>query len=153
MSWRFRKHFKILRNIHLNVGKKGINSVTLGRGWFTTNVNRKGIKQNFSARGTGLSYQSKRVPFATRTPRITRWCCPNCFDFNPWETSTCAKCGLDNVSQIEAIKQRAIQDRATRDSLTVVGVIFTVIVAVVGLCGFFSYIGRTNTSSNSSSLQ
>jgi energy-converting hydrogenase Eha subunit A len=63
MGWRFRKSFKILPGIRLNLGKKGFTSIGIGRGPFTTNVNKDGVRNSLSAPGTGLSYQTKRTSF------------------------------------------------------------------------------------------
>jgi hypothetical protein len=64
MAWRFRKSFKILPGIRLNIGKKGISSLTGGKRGITTTVSRKGIFQNVGIVGTGLSHRGRigRVP-------------------------------------------------------------------------------------------
>lgn len=44
----------------MNLGKKGISGVTVGRGgWFSANIGKKGIKNNLNVPGTGISYQTK----------------------------------------------------------------------------------------------
>lgn len=64
MGWRFRKTFKLFPGVRLNVGKKGINSVTVGkRGLFSTNVNNDGVRHTASVSGTGISYQTNRSGF------------------------------------------------------------------------------------------
>lgn len=64
MGFRFRKRIRIAPGIHLNLGKKGINSVSLGAGPFTTNVNKEGVKHTAGLHGSGLSYETKRSPWA-----------------------------------------------------------------------------------------
>ncbi len=59
MGWRFRKSFKVFPGVRLNIGKKGITSATFGKGWFSTNVSKRGVYQNFNVPGTGISYRSK----------------------------------------------------------------------------------------------
>lgn len=61
MGFRFRKSIKILPGVRLNIGKKGINSTTIGKGWTSTNVGRNGISQNFNLPGTGISYRTKVI--------------------------------------------------------------------------------------------
>jgi hypothetical protein len=76
MGWRFRKSFKILPGIRLNVGKKGPTSVSVGKGIFTTNINPKGVRQNIHVPGTGATYQTNRTPFAqtgVSPARATPW--------------------------------------------------------------------------------
>ena len=57
MGWRFRKKIG-----PLNITKNGISSISLGRRGFTVNINEKGTRTTFGLPGTGLSYQTKRVP-------------------------------------------------------------------------------------------
>lgn len=60
MGFRFRKRIKIIPGVWLNLGKKGINSMSVGAGPFTSNINRDGIKHTTGLHGTGLSYETKR---------------------------------------------------------------------------------------------
>ncbi len=70
MGWRFRKSFKIFPGVRLNLGKKGITSATVGRGgWFSTNLSKRGIRQNINVPGTGVTYQSPHVPFSSDAPQ------------------------------------------------------------------------------------
>jgi len=59
MGWRFRKSFKILPGIRINIGKRGISGATLGKRGFTTSIGKQGVFQNLGLAGTGLSYRSK----------------------------------------------------------------------------------------------
>lgn len=60
MGFRFRQRIKIFPGVYINIGKKGITSTSLKAGWFTTNINAKGVKNTVGAHGTGLSYETKR---------------------------------------------------------------------------------------------
>jgi TPR repeat protein len=53
MSWRFRKTFKLLPGVKLNLTRHGL-SATLGAAPFSLNVGPRGIYRNVSVPGTGL---------------------------------------------------------------------------------------------------
>jgi hypothetical protein len=53
MSWRFRKTFKVLPGIKLNLTARGL-SATLGAAPFSVNVGPRGIYRNVSIPGTGI---------------------------------------------------------------------------------------------------
>lgn len=59
MGWRFRKVFKILPGVRLNIGKKGISGVTLGPRGLSTSVGKRGVHQNVGVPGTGISFRQK----------------------------------------------------------------------------------------------
>lgn len=56
MGFRIRRSIKIAPGVKLNVGKKGINSVSIGGHGFTKNIGRNGTRTTVSAKGTGISY-------------------------------------------------------------------------------------------------
>ena len=58
MGFNFRKSFKIAPGVRLNVGKKGISSVSVGGKGARVSVGKKGTRTTISAPGTGLSYSS-----------------------------------------------------------------------------------------------
>jgi hypothetical protein len=60
MGFRFRKKIKIAPGVAINIGKKGVNSVSLGGKGFTSNVNANGVKNTIGIPGSGLSYETKR---------------------------------------------------------------------------------------------
>lgn len=60
MGFRFRQRIKVLPGVYINLGKKGINSTSVRAGWFTSNINKDGVKNTIGAHGTGLSYETKR---------------------------------------------------------------------------------------------
>jgi Protein of unknown function (DUF4236) len=63
MPFRYRRSIKIAPGVRLNVGKQGINSVSVGRRGMTTNIGSKGTRMTLGIPGTGLSYYTRRVPF------------------------------------------------------------------------------------------
>lgn len=58
MGLNFRKSFKVAPGVRLNVGKKGISSVSVGGKGARVSVGKKGTRTTVSAPGTGLSYSS-----------------------------------------------------------------------------------------------
>ena len=58
MGLNFRKSFKIASGVRLNVGKKGISSVSVGGKGARMSVGRKGTRTTVGIPGTGLSYSS-----------------------------------------------------------------------------------------------
>lgn len=66
MGWRFRKSVRIARGVRVNIGKRGVTSVSLGGRYSRVNVSRRGVRQSFSLPGTGLSY-SRRIGGAAAT--------------------------------------------------------------------------------------
>ena len=61
MGLNFRKSFKIAPGVRLNVGKKGISSVSVGGKGARVSVGKKGTRTTISAPGTGLSYSSYKT--------------------------------------------------------------------------------------------
>jgi hypothetical protein len=59
MAFRFRKSFKILPGVRLNVGSKGISSVSIGKRGASVSVGKSGTYVNAGIPGTGLSYREK----------------------------------------------------------------------------------------------
>lgn len=58
MGFNFRKSFKIAPGLRLNVGKKGISSVSIGGKGARVNVSKNGTRTTVGIPGTGLSYSS-----------------------------------------------------------------------------------------------
>lgn len=56
MGLRFRKSIKILPGVKVNISKKGISSIGLGKSGASINLNKKGIRTNIGIPGTGISY-------------------------------------------------------------------------------------------------
>ena len=55
MGFRFRKSFKILPGVRMNVGRTGT-SFSIGGKGLTTNISDKGIRNTIGIPGTGISY-------------------------------------------------------------------------------------------------
>jgi hypothetical protein len=60
MGFRFRKRIRLAKGIYINLSKKG-GSLSVGGRGATMNVSKRGVRDTFSAPGTGISYQTKRV--------------------------------------------------------------------------------------------
>lgn len=60
MGINYRKRIKIAPGIRLNVSKKGISSVSIGKRGASVNLNKQGSQATFGIPGTGISYQTKR---------------------------------------------------------------------------------------------
>jgi hypothetical protein len=58
MSWRFRKTFKVLPGVKLNLTRHGL-STTLGASPFSINLGPKGVYGNFTIPGTGLTNRQR----------------------------------------------------------------------------------------------
>ncbi|MGQ1413976.1 DUF4236 domain-containing protein [Acinetobacter baumannii] len=58
MGFNFRKSFKIAPGLRLNVGKKGISSVSIGGKGARVNLSKKGTRTTVGISGTGLSYSN-----------------------------------------------------------------------------------------------
>lgn len=56
MGFNFRKSIKIAPGIRLNIGKKGISSVSFGGKGARVSVSKKGTRTSVGVPGTGLSY-------------------------------------------------------------------------------------------------
>ena len=60
MGFKLRKSLKVLPGVKLNLSKKGISSVSIGRRGAVVNINKKGVQTTLGIPGTGISYKSKR---------------------------------------------------------------------------------------------
>ena len=67
MALRFRRSIKIAPGVKMNVGKRGINSFSVGRFTF----GRRGLYFNFGIPGTGLSYRTKLFGGKKKTAAAT----------------------------------------------------------------------------------
>ncbi len=68
MGFRFRKSFKIAPGVRVNVGKKGVSSLSVGRPGANINIGKRGSRANIGIPGTGLSYST---PITNRTNTTT----------------------------------------------------------------------------------
>src|ERR1022692_2314160 len=69
MSWRFRKTFRVLPGVKLNLTARGL-SATLGASPFSVNVGPRGVYQNVSIPGTGI-WDRQRRDFPSSQPSRT----------------------------------------------------------------------------------
>ena len=60
MGFRFRKQVGIFKGAKLNITKKGISSLSLGKKGATVNMGRQGVSQTIGIPGTGLSYRTDK---------------------------------------------------------------------------------------------
>ena len=60
MGLNFRKSLKIVPGVKLNIGKKGISSVSLGAKGASVNIGRKGVRSTLSIPKTGISYTNTK---------------------------------------------------------------------------------------------
>lgn len=58
MGFRFRKSIKLAPGVKLNIGKKGVSSLSVGKNGARVNISKKGTKSTVGLPGTGLSYSS-----------------------------------------------------------------------------------------------
>jgi len=69
MSWRFRKSFKVIPGIRINLSNRGF-STTFGVAPFSVNVGPNGVHGNLSIPGTGLSNRV-RLDLLKPTPDVS----------------------------------------------------------------------------------
>jgi len=67
MGFNFRKSLKIAPGVKLNITKKGISSLSLGKNGARVNIGKKGVKTTVGIPGSGLSY-SKHVSYNKPPP-------------------------------------------------------------------------------------
>ncbi len=58
MGFRFRKSIKIVPGVRINLTKKGVSSVSVGKRDATVNIGKKGTRGTVGIPGSGLSYSS-----------------------------------------------------------------------------------------------
>lgn len=101
MGFRFRKSIKILPGVKINLSKKGISSVSIGRPGATVNVNTKGeTRATVGIPGTGLSYQKRLDKPVGKS--MTE--CPVCGHRMRKKWDACPKCGAPLVENAEPPK-------------------------------------------------
>ncbi len=60
MGLNYRKKIKIAPGVKLNITKKGVSSVSVGKRGASLNINKSGSRATFGIPGSGLSYTTKR---------------------------------------------------------------------------------------------
>ena len=69
---KMRRSIKLAKGLRVNIGKKGVTSLSVGGKGLTLNASKKGVKATTSIRGTGLSasdYIIKSQPSAKTETR------------------------------------------------------------------------------------
>jgi hypothetical protein len=61
MGFRFRKSIKIAPGVRINLSKKGISSLSVGKPGATVNVGKKGTRGTVGIPGSGLSYSAYKA--------------------------------------------------------------------------------------------
>ncbi len=72
MGLTYRKRIKIAPGVNLNVSKKGISSVSIGKRGASLNINKHGSQATFGVPGSGLSYKTKRTSKAKKSAETTK---------------------------------------------------------------------------------
>lgn len=88
MGWRFRKSFKIAPGIRLNIGKKGISSLSIGPRGAHINVGKNGTSLSTGIPGTGLYNVARLDQPAGKS--MTQ--CPYCGHKMRKQWDACPKC-------------------------------------------------------------
>lgn len=68
MGWRYRRSYKILPGLRMNVGSRGVTSFSFGGRGVTVNMSKRGTKSTYSLPGTGLSYQTRTTRYHAPKP-------------------------------------------------------------------------------------
>jgi hypothetical protein len=90
MSWRFRKSFKVLPGVRLNLTRRGL-SATVGAAPFSVNIGPRGVYRNISIPGTGLWNRERldapsadrSIPTSESVPHIAPTSSPELFPALP----------------------------------------------------------------------
>lgn len=73
MGFKIRKSVKIAPGIKLNIGKRGINSVSIGGKGYTKNIGKHGTRTTVGIPGTGISYSKyKKYDAKPKESKIER---------------------------------------------------------------------------------
>jgi hypothetical protein len=75
MGWRFRRGVRVLPGVRLNISKRGLSSVSIGRRGLTLNVSRRGMRETVGLPGTGLSYTTptQHPSTSAETEHVIGW--------------------------------------------------------------------------------
>jgi hypothetical protein len=70
MGFRYRKSLRLSRGMRLNLTKRGISSVSVGRRGSTIIFGQKGARGTFGIPGSGMSYSSRRTSASAVLPAL-----------------------------------------------------------------------------------
>lgn len=69
MGFRFRRSIRIAPGIRINISKKGVSSVSVGKRGATLNVGKTGVHETVGIPGTGLSYRTDNLAKGHQQPQ------------------------------------------------------------------------------------
>lgn len=104
MGFRFRRSIKILPGVRINLSKKGVSSVSIGRRGATVNIRANGeTRATLGIPGTGLSWQTRLDKPVSR--HMTE--CPCCGHRMRRQWDRCPRCGGLLVQEDPEAKAKA----------------------------------------------
>jgi hypothetical protein len=68
MGFRFRRSIRIAPGIRVNISKKGVSSVSIGKHGATLNVGKTGVHETIGIPGTGLAYRTDNLAKSNEQP-------------------------------------------------------------------------------------
>lgn len=74
MGFRFRRSIGLGKGVRLNIGKKGISSVSVGKRGIGVSIGKKGPTGRVGIPGTGMSYRTKRLGCAMLSGLVILLC-------------------------------------------------------------------------------
>jgi hypothetical protein len=104
VAWRFHKSIKILPGIRLNVGKKGISSLSVGPRGAKLNIGNKGTRLTTSIPGTGISHTTQLTKRLDKSVGNTMTECPFCGHRMRKQWSACPTCKNSLIQVVEPPK-------------------------------------------------
>ncbi len=69
MGFRFRRSIRLVSGIRVNISKKGISSVSVGKHGATLNVGKTGVHETIGIPGTGISYRTGNLAQGHQAPQ------------------------------------------------------------------------------------
>jgi hypothetical protein len=128
MSWRFRKSFKVLPGVRLNLTRHGL-SATLGAAPFSLNVGPRGVYSNVSIPGTGIWNRQRLDPPPPTTPgerhpppfdhdvtpRPMPLAMPAYADVTEIRSASTEKLKSQSMGDLQGLLEEAYEERSTLD--------------------------------------
>jgi tetratricopeptide (TPR) repeat protein len=69
MGWRFTRRIRVIPGVSINLGRSGA-SVSIGPRGAKVTVGRRGVRGSVGIPGTGISYQTRTIPFPGRSTGV-----------------------------------------------------------------------------------
>lgn len=114
MSWRFRKSFKVLPGVKLNLTARGL-SATIGAAPFSVNVGPRGVYRNISIPGTGV-WDRQRVDSPSQSVSDERIPQPSGQDVAPQPTPlTLPAVAYGSVAEIRSASTEMLKSKSMAD--------------------------------------